>query len=300
MFNGLVSNAKETLNDEDKNQHFAGQTVVSVATMLAGPGLLAKTKKLEDLKELAEVAAKKGDDFIDGASTLSKIDELKKLARHIDNDKAIDDLIKEFGTDTFDSHLDELIDAAKLVKDRKLIEVIKRWRLGRKLETNVTDRIVKELTELSGEYIEDVAQKMGKSVNELAKMDRLTQLQIHLPKEELLKYAKKGTKLEDIKDTYIILDNVFIDKVTNSLGDVVGFKLFANETKLSDLSPLTTNQAAFQKMLQNGKVDFDLRSIRKDVSVIFENKRTVTVEKWIQTTGKGAEEANNLTTKLLY
>lgn len=141
---------------------------------------------------------------------------------------------------------------------------------------------------------------MGKSVNELAKMDRLTQLQIHLPKEELLKYAKKGTKLEDIKDTYIILDNVFIDKVTNSLGDVVGFKLFANETKLSDLSPLTTNQAAFQKMLQNGKVDFDLRSIRKDVSVIFENKRTVTVEKWIQTTGKGAEEANNLITKLLY
>lgn len=298
MFNGLVSNAQETLGDEDKSQHFAGQTVVSVATMLSGVGFFTKAGKLDDLKELVEVATKKGDEFIDGASTLSKIDELKKLARHIDNDKAIDDLIKEFGTDTFEGHLDELIDAAKLVKDRKLVEVIKRWRLGRKLEANVTDRIVQELTELSGEYIEDVAQKMGKSVSELANMNRLTQLQIHLPKEELLKYAKKGTKLEDIKSTYIILDDVFIERVSTNKG--FSFRLFANETKLSDLSPLTANQAAFQKMLQNGKVDFELRSIKDQVIDIFDNKRTVTMEKWIQTTGKGAEEADNLTTKILY
>lgn len=298
MFNGLVSNAKETLNDEDKSQHFAGQTAVSVATMLSGVGFITKAEKLDDLKELVEVAAKKGDEFIDGASTLSKIDELKKLARHIDNDKAIDDLIKEFGTDTFDSHLDELIDAAKLVKDRKLVEVIKRWRLGRKLETNVTKKIEKELTELSGEYIEDVAQKMGKSVNELAKMDRLTQLQIHLPKEELLKYAKKGTKLEELKDTYIILDDVFVEKISTGKG--FSFKLYANETKLSDVSPLTSNQAAFQKMLQNGKAEFELRSVKDEVINIFKDEKKVTMEKWIQTTGKGAEEANNLTTKLLY
>ncbi len=53
-------------------------------------------------------------------------------------------------------------------------------------------------------------------------------------------------------------------------------------------------------MLQDGKVDFEIRSVFDDVADIFDKNRKVTVGKWIQTTGKGAAEAADLSTKTLY
>lgn len=113
LMDGLENQATGILNDPQRQQHFAGQTTISVASMFVGAGAITKIGKLDELGELVEVAAKKGDEFVDGATTLSKIDELKKLARHIENDKAVDELIKEFGTETFESKLDDLIEVAR-------------------------------------------------------------------------------------------------------------------------------------------------------------------------------------------
>ncbi len=53
-------------------------------------------------------------------------------------------------------------------------------------------------------------------------------------------------------------------------------------------------------MLQDGKVYFEIRSVFDDVANIFDKNRKVTVDKWIQTTGKGVEEAADLSTKSLF
>ena len=302
LVDGFKNQATGILKDQQRLQHFTGQTTISVATTFAGVGAFNKVGKLDELGELVETAVKKGDDFIDGAATLSKIDELKKFVNHIEVRSAIDDLIKEFGSDTFDSHLDELLDAAKLAKaakDRKsFLEMIKRFRLGRKFEANVTQRLEQELLAGSGAYVDDLAQKLGKTISELEAMPRLTQLQLYLPKEELIKYAKQGTKLEDLQDTWVTLDNVFVETIQTPSG--IGYKLLANETKLSDLSPLTSNQNVFQKMLQDGKVEYSIRSVRDEVVDIFKETKKVTIGKWLQTTGKGVEEATDLTIKSLF
>ncbi|MAN29036.1 MULTISPECIES: hypothetical protein [Mesonia] len=301
LIDGFKEQATGILNDPQRQEHFAGQTTVSIASMFAGVGFVGKMGKLDELSDLVTKAVKRGDEFIDGAATLGKIDKLKKLARHIDNEKAIDGLIEEFGSARFENHLDELLEAANNIKERKLVEVIKRFRLGRKLENNVTERIEKELLLGSGDYIDELAKKMGKSLEELADMPRLTQLQLHLPKEELLKYAKKGTKLENIKDSYVILDDAFVETIRDFDNEIIGYKLFANETKLSNLSPLTNNQKVFQKMLKESKLEFSIRS--KDPAItkgILEQGARVNIEKWIQTTGKGVEKATDITTKSLF
>lgn len=52
--------------------------------------------------------------------------------------------------------------------------------------------------------------------------------------------------------------------------------------------------------MQNGKVDFELRSVRPAVVEVFDKNRKVTIGKWVQTTGKGVEEAKDLTVKTLF
>lgn len=98
MFNGLVSNAKETLNDEDKSQHFAGQTVVSVATMLAGPGFLSKAGKIDEVTELGADLNK----AIPNKETIEIVDKIKKTERHVDNDKILKELKQQIDEDLFD------------------------------------------------------------------------------------------------------------------------------------------------------------------------------------------------------
>lgn len=53
-------------------------------------------------------------------------------------------------------------------------------------------------------------------------------------------------------------------------------------------------------MLQDGKVDFDVRSTRPAVTDVIKVTKKVTVGKWIQTTGKGLEEATEVHTKVFY
>ena len=46
LYEGLKTEAKETLNDPEKGEHFAGQTTVSVVSMMSGVGLLSKAVEI--------------------------------------------------------------------------------------------------------------------------------------------------------------------------------------------------------------------------------------------------------------
>ena len=107
-----------------------------------------------------------------------------------------------------------------------------------------------------------------------------------------------------IINIYINIDgnwNTFVETIRDFDNEIIGYKLFANETKLSNLSPLTNNQKVFQKMLKESKLEFSIRS--KDPAItkgILEQGARVNIEKWIQTTGKGVEKATDITTKSLF
>lgn len=129
LLEGLESQAKGILDDPQRQQHFGGQTTISIASMFVGTGAVTKLGKLDELGELVEIAAKKGDEFVEGATTLSKIDELKKLARHLEGEKVFDDLVKEFDASTIENRLDDLINEAKSIDKAKRADF---WKNARK------------------------------------------------------------------------------------------------------------------------------------------------------------------------
>ena len=53
-------------------------------------------------------------------------------------------------------------------------------------------------------------------------------------------------------------------------------------------------------MLQDGKLDFVTRSAIEKITSVIPQGTKVTLGKWIQTTGKGVEEATELSTKTLF
>lgn len=61
-----------------------------------------------------------------------------------------------------------------------------------------------------------------------------------------------------------------------------------------------TNQTAFLKMLQDGKVDFVTRSKANKIIEVLPQNSNVSIEKLIQTTGNGLEDAEKLITKTLF
>lgn len=84
MLEGLATNAEETLKDNDKTQHFAGQTVVSVATMLSGAGFLTKAGKIDDAAELGADLSK----ITSNSNTIQAIKTIKSENKYLPNDKS--------------------------------------------------------------------------------------------------------------------------------------------------------------------------------------------------------------------
>lgn len=86
---GLADDAKETLKDSDKLQHFAGVTTVAVAASLIGIGLFTKTGKIGDFLSKTTEKLKK---FIN-PKTIKAIEELKDEIKYLPENK---DLLPEF------------------------------------------------------------------------------------------------------------------------------------------------------------------------------------------------------------
>ncbi|MBW8362130.1 MAG: hypothetical protein K0M56_08100 [Kaistella sp.] len=118
MVDGVKQEAEETLDDSEKLSHFTSKTTVGVVSTFLGVGLFTKVGKIDDLIGTVEDGIKLGNKFVN-PGTLNKLEELKKLARHLDNDKEIDKLVKEFGEADFEDRLDEVIDFAKRSKKQQ-------------------------------------------------------------------------------------------------------------------------------------------------------------------------------------
>jgi hypothetical protein len=284
ILGGIKQQARDIRDDEEIKSHFAGQTTVMAGTMLVPGAQATKLKKLDDLTEVVTKAGKQSDEFIDGGKTLEKLSRLKKVVRHVEAEKALDDLLKEFGSDVFESNLDELLEAAETTSKKEWLKVLAKYKLGRILEDNVTNLIQKQLIIKSGKYIEELAHKFGKSVEELAEMTQIRQLQIALP-----------------NGNWTVLDDVFVETIKDASGIPIGYKLLVNETKLSKLADLSINQKEFLKLLKEGTTNFSTRSLSKSLGTSTLAQGTeVTIEKYIKTMGNGVEEAIDLTTEILF
>ena len=119
LIDGFIEQATEIKKDPQRQEHFAGQTTISIASMFAGVGFVGKMGKLDELSDLAIKAVKRGDEFIEGTATLGKINELKSLAKHIEAEKVFDDLVEEFDPHTIERKLDDLINEAKSIDKSK-------------------------------------------------------------------------------------------------------------------------------------------------------------------------------------
>jgi hypothetical protein len=106
LYEGLKTEAKETLNDPEKGEHFAGQTTVSVVSMMSGVGLFTKANKLVDGVDNITDAAQ----VITNPKALKVLDDAKKITRTVADEKAISELVTEIGQETLEEALGEIID----------------------------------------------------------------------------------------------------------------------------------------------------------------------------------------------
>ena len=120
LYEGLKTEAKETLNDPEKGEHFAGQTTVSVVSMMSGVGLFTKAKKLDDVVETATDLSK----TIPNPTTSKLLDDARKAARHVDNDKIAKELKQQIDEDLFDDFVrdgsEEIIAKGKKLSFKEL------------------------------------------------------------------------------------------------------------------------------------------------------------------------------------
>jgi hypothetical protein len=84
LYEGLKTEAKEIVNDPEKGEHFAGQTTVSVVSMMSGVGLFTKTDKLLDgLDNITDAAQ-----VVTNPKALKAIDEIKGETKYLPENKA--------------------------------------------------------------------------------------------------------------------------------------------------------------------------------------------------------------------
>ena len=282
IIEGVKKQALEIRDDEEIRNHFAAQTTVSTAAMLTGFGVATKAAKFQDLIDMLQKIANKYDGVVDAGALTKKLDKIRKKIRKIEIDDAIKELQDEFDATTLENYIDELVEAVNIRSKEDLIKIIKRFRIARKLEKNVRNLITKELAQGGGKYIDELAEKFGKTVVELKNMTKIDQLQIWLPDQK----------------TWTVLDDAFVEAVDEGNGLI--YKLYANETKLSDLASLTPNQTTLNNALQEGIDKFSTRSLINKDNQLLKQGTEVVIEKWVQTTGNGVAEATDLTTKILY
>ena len=138
LINGLKEDAKATLNDDDRSQHFGAKTTVSVGATLLGFGAFSKTGKILDkLEEVTETVT----DIVN-PKTLEVLDGIKKVTRHIDTDKTLKEFKEIVGNDYLESSVDELLDVAKSDKLAVTIDLWKKLReRGQAFNRKVVNKI---------------------------------------------------------------------------------------------------------------------------------------------------------------
>ena len=138
LIDGLKEEAKQTVNDDDRLQHFSAKTTVSVGATLLGFGAFSKTGKILDkLEDVTETITN-----IANPKTLEVLDGIKKGNRHIDTDKAVKEFKEIAGNDYLESSVDELLDIAKSDKLEVTIDLWKKLReRGQAFNRKVVNKI---------------------------------------------------------------------------------------------------------------------------------------------------------------
>lgn len=127
LIDGLKEEAKQTVNDDDRLQHFSAKTTVSVGASLLGIGLFTKTGKVG---KVLDSLVDKVKDYVN-PKVLEYIDQIKKGNRHVDTDEALSKLSKEIGDDLFEETIIDVGETA-VKKGKKLtIEELQAfWKRG--------------------------------------------------------------------------------------------------------------------------------------------------------------------------
>ena len=127
LIDGLKEEAKGTLKDDDRLQHFGAKTTVAVGATLLGIGLFTKAGKVG---EVLDTLVDKIKDYVN-PKVLDYLDQIKKGKRHIDTDEALSKLSKELGDDLFE---EVVVDAGETAvkQGRKLTldELKSFWKRG--------------------------------------------------------------------------------------------------------------------------------------------------------------------------
>lgn len=124
LVEGLKEEVRDTYQDNDKLQHFGGQTTISVASMFLGGGLFSKGKKINEVLEKTT----------DGLETVTDpkayriIDDLKKIERHVDIEKGIKEFAEQAGEDFIIESADEITDIVVSEGKKVSLEIWKQLR----------------------------------------------------------------------------------------------------------------------------------------------------------------------------
>lgn len=115
MLEGMKQEAIETVNDDEKLEHFTGKTTVSVATTLSGVGLLTKLGKADKFLEVLEEATKRADNL--PSPKFQRITDLvKKNKRTVADEAELRKLVDDIGDESLNDAAAELLDLAELAQ----------------------------------------------------------------------------------------------------------------------------------------------------------------------------------------
>lgn len=124
LMDGLAKEAKDIANDPEKGQHFAGQTAVSVISMMSGAGLITKTGKIGKITE----GVSQGLDEFASPKVIGVLDEVKKADRLIPEEKLLKEFVDEVGQDFIEESADEIADIALSEGKKISVELWKKLR----------------------------------------------------------------------------------------------------------------------------------------------------------------------------
>ena len=262
----LKEEVKTIINDEDKQEHFAGKTTVNVAAMFTGFSIFTKGGKLGELLEkttgyIKKFSAKAAKSFEDIRNFFKhKPNERKKLNKHFEK---YDDIRKNDLGEQLAEEADEM--HRLKTQPQKFID-------GKDYEEGIKQLIKKGDTK----YLQEVADKAGITLDELKTYTHLDQVQIRIP---------------NTNGGFTTMDNVWVKKVTDTKTGKTYLEAIINDCKLSKDAPFSNRQLQFEKALDNADSYFDLRNTKfeqyqNSTEKIFQNTE-IRVKVYLKTVGEG-------------
>lgn len=196
MMEGLIKDAKETLNDQDKAQHSGGKIVVSVFSSLGGLSLFSKVNNITEITDGASKLTK----IIPDHKTNELFDKVKKAERHVDNDRIAKEFIEQVDEDLQAEIIEEFIEeSAKKSKRLSFRELQAFWKRGNDFNTKSKDLGWYENNEIWMTHPTKVYPKGHKSAGKPRRF-RLDSWD----KDSGMIVSRKATNLDEInKDTFI-------------------------------------------------------------------------------------------------